>query len=259
MGLWYDKFCDEWSMSWQELDKGKWVSRAKNNDTTSDGSVGDESLIEDYFIRQRDLAMALGGQIFVFTTQDRFITGLGNPHPIENGFSWHFILGTPYIPAASIKGALRSWMKLGGKELQEINFLLGPESDRESRAGAVIIFDAIPLGPVKLSEDVMTPHYNDYYKKKKNSPPADWYSPVPIPFLTVAEGQDFAFLVAPRSKKIEIDIQCLGEWLTSTLKDIGLGAKTSSGYGRFEFNESHSKKIREDYQEVKPKSYCQGG
>ncbi len=248
MGLWYDKFCDEWSLSWQELDKGKWINRAATIDEgkNSDIEVGNSDLIEDYFIRQRDLAMALGGQIFVFKTQDRFITGLGNPHPIENGFSWHFTLGTPYIPASSVKGVLRSWAEtLGGIDSTKINLLFDSESDREHSAGAVIFFDAIPLSPVKLNEDIMTPHYNDYYRKKDNSPPADWYSPIPIPFLTVAEGQRFAFVIAPR-KKIEVDIHDLGDWLICALEDFGLGAKTSSGYGRFEYDELATMKILED-------------
>jgi CRISPR-associated protein Cmr6 len=36
-----------------------------------------------------------------------FVTGMGNPHPVENGFSFLSPYGIPYLPGSSIKGVVR--------------------------------------------------------------------------------------------------------------------------------------------------------
>jgi CRISPR-associated protein Cmr6 len=80
----------------------------------------------------------------------------------------------------------------------------------------------------------MTPHYGPYYQRGEN--PGDWFNPVPIPFLTIAPGQDFLFAVAPRRPKTQeadTDLQLIEDWLESALDLIGAGAKTAVGYGRF--------------------------
>jgi len=57
------------------------------------------------------MVSALGGEFAVFATDWHFVTGMGSSHPAENGFSWHPVLGTPYLPGAGVKGLLRAWME----------------------------------------------------------------------------------------------------------------------------------------------------
>jgi CRISPR-associated protein Cmr6 len=104
--------------------------------------------------------------------------------------------------------------------------------------GRVIFFDAYPTdaGRLKLEPDILNPHYSDYYQKKtdkqgKPIPPADYLSPVPTYFLTVAKGSPFQFVVA--SKNLDLAAKAK-EWLTCALKELGVGGKTAAGYGFME-------------------------
>jgi len=99
----------------------------------------------------------------------------------------------------------------------------------------VVFLESLPLTPVRLEADVMTPHYAPYYKDIKSvKPPADWYDPVPIPFLTVAPGQRFLFAVLPRRLSSQAHVEDARRALAEALANLGVGAKTAVGYGRFE-------------------------
>jgi CRISPR-associated protein Cmr6 len=104
------------------------------------------------------------------------------------------------------------------------------------RQGQVIFFDAYPSQARTLKLDILNPHYGDYYQKKKDRqgnpiPPADYLSPVPTYFLTVAEGSSFQFAVA--SKDSDLAAKAKG-WLTCALTELGIGGKTAAGYGVFQ-------------------------
>lgn len=237
-GLWYDKFCNEWQKTgeWWYLDsnKEKWIRKV-----TDHKACGKVELLNEAVKRYVSCVTACGGRVRIYRTVGRFVTGLGREHPVENGFAWHYLLGTPYLPGSSIKGVLRDWAESWweGREVtnpQElVQTLFGPENG-EKRAGGLIFFDALPVEPVKLQVEVLTPHYGPYYKSsgKGKQPPADWYDPVPIPFLTVAEGQHFIFGIAPRRKN-GADLDLVFSWLDQALSVHGAGAKTASGYGCF--------------------------
>ena len=113
-GLWFDKFCNQWvvqdtlwSMSSRGSDKGgpklKWIN------TLAGKSVGAHGQIEECAFRIVRLVESRDGICAVFTTESRFVTGLGRSHPVENGFAWHSTLGTPYLPGSSVKGMVRAW------------------------------------------------------------------------------------------------------------------------------------------------------
>jgi len=110
--------------------------------------------------------------------------------------------------------------------------------DDSSCTGSVIFLDAIPNQPVRLKMEIMTSHYGPYYHEssKDQEPPADWYSPVPIPFLAVDAEQDFIFGMIDRREKTK-DFQMAEVWLKEALRHIGAGAKTAVGYGRFDYIE----------------------
>jgi len=104
----------------------------------------------------------------------------------------------------------------------------------QEQEGEIIFFDSFSKD-VKIQKDIMTPHYGDYYDKKKKVAPTDTQSPNPIPFLTVVG--EFRFFIASKKESIEkykIGDKSIKEWLKEALTNHGIGAKTAVGYGYFE-------------------------
>ena len=178
--------------------------------------MGDADLLSEYRGRIWQLVVARGGQVWVYKTEERLVTGTGRSHPVENGFVWHPTLGVPYLPGSSIKGLI------GQPDRENV---LGSKT----RVGRVICLDAVPTSPVKLEADLMTPHYSPW---SADNPPGDWRSPTPIPFLTAAPGVEFQLAVFPRAKHDSDDMATVGHWLEEALTEMGAGAKTAVGYGR---------------------------
>ena len=233
-GLWFDKLCDRWRVqdtSWtMTSEKGDDGSNPKLEwiKTLTTGKVGAARQIDESASRLMRLIDRRGGRSAVFTTESRFVTGLGRSHPVENGFAWHPTLGTPYLPGSSVKGLVRAWARLDADPsppCETVRRLLG---DRET-AGGISFLDAVPIAPVQLEADVMTPHYAGW---TEDEPPGDWRSPTPIPFLVTAAGTPFLFGVVPCRADPD-DLCAVMSWLCSALAWTGGGAKTSVGYGRF--------------------------
>lgn len=230
-GLWYDKFCNEWKRDWSGLgEEGKknWIN------TVTKGQIGYAAKLSEVIERRKKLLDSCEGQALNFKTTGPFVTGLGREHPVENGFAWHHTLGTPYLPGSSVKGMVRNWVEQWEDADPEIiKRIFGPRSrkDGDASVGSVIFMDALPVSPVQLKADVMTPHYGPYYSEGKD--PGDWHNPIPIPFLVVDEGQEFLFGIIPRNPRID-DCKIVKKWLLDALGSIGAGAKTAVGYGRFE-------------------------
>ncbi len=159
-----------------------------------------------------------------------FTTGLGNEHPLENGFAFLNPYGLPYLPGSGVKGVLRQaarelargewgdprgweaqkihWLKREGHatiELAIIDVLFGretPDGDGDHVRGALSFWDALPQIPGDtLAVDIMTPHQSHYYQKRQDrksgdsTSPHDSGAPNPISFLTLPPGTGFAFHV----------------------------------------------------------------
>ena len=201
-------------------------------------------------------------QNFSLSLSWRLVIGLGASHPQETSMTLHHIYGIPYIPGSAIKGVTRHWAVLkfadtdrkGNEKLEDaIKRIAGAlesgndlniEVDKitfkdlieifgtQKQQGKVIFFDAYPVGEIKLKIDIMNPHYPKYYSE--GQPPADWQNPVPIKFLTI-ENTKFSFYL---TSKTEDDpnknlLNIAKKMLLEALKDYGIGAKTSLGYGIF--------------------------
>lgn len=163
------------------------------------------------------LTRALDGRFWIFETISSFVTGLGRSHPTENGFAWHHLLGSPYIPGSTLKGMLKAWAQWSGEPAPELAAALDE----------VTLFDGLPVLPIRLRIEVMTPHYSKYYQGK--CAPSDDHQPIPIPFLAVGEGQRFVLAGLGSAAALNVAEQYLGQ----TMEWMGVGAKTSSGLGRF--------------------------
>lgn len=163
-----------------------------------------------------------------------FTTGLGNEHPLENGFAFLNPYGLPYLPGSGIKGVLRQaalelargewdtsdWSQdhrhevhgKQGKRLfdaSDLDVLFGSEAlDGENHLRGVLSFwDVIPqIEGNSLMVEIMTPHQSHYYQQKEtagSTSPHDSGSPNPISFLTVPPKSTFAFHVVCDSARLE--------------------------------------------------------
>ncbi len=268
-GLWYDKFFNIW-----EKTNGKWQLNSKKNNNKDNKKkwvedagkqkIGEVEGIESLVLRMLNLVTDAAGDFKVYRNDSSFVTGLGRAHPVENGFTWHPTLGTPYLPGSSLKGMVRAWAEqwVGIDEEQTLRIFGSRTKDDkpgikdDKQVGSVIFLDALPLGPVKLATEIMTPHYAPYYQGATNQSegngnvlkvvPGDWYSPTPIYYLAVKENQQFLFALLPRPgvKGAEADLVSAMTWLKDALEWSGVGAKTAVGYGRFSSNEGDTQQLQ---------------
>ncbi len=269
-GLWWDKFCDLWVGNYDKLEeqlvqeagggraketragKAEWIvtllhQRQRNGLVAADATtearleLGDPDRLTTARTRLEALWQASGAAMVELELTAPFVTGTGYEHPTENGFLFHHSLGVPYLPGSMLKGLTRSfavqWEDIDGEEIARV-FGPPPASGALS-VGSVVFFDALPTVPVKLTMEVMTPHYQPWYQADRPAarPPADWYDPTPIPFLALAPGARFLFAVGPRrpqNPQDRKDTETARAWLEKALDWLGAGAKTAIGFGRFE-------------------------
>jgi len=252
-GLWFDKFCSLWSDEGWDLGtkKSEWVAQVT-------GNTGVSSLLKEYRDRQTDFIASQGGDYRIYQSIIPVVSGLGRSNPVENGFVWHQTLGTPYFPGSSIKGAVRAWAKQTLSE-EQVNLLFGADADSGNTSlGTVIFLDALPYQQCVVQHDVMTPHYSDWYSAEstqlRDNLPGDWHSPTPIPFLSIAPKQKFMFGFICKNKS---DTEVILRLLEETLFELGLGAKTSSGYGRFRPDDEVNQNLVQAREEKKRKQLAE--
>ncbi len=209
------------------------------------GPCGDAALLTTALQQRQAMAHAMGGQVLYFSNEWRFVSGTGNPHPVENGMQWHPTLGVPYLPAAGVKGLAQAFAAqwLGWADSEQGKADLKRIFGSSTNAGSVEFYDLLPREPVQLLVDVMTPHYGDWYAKGGGitsladaaTIPAPWHNPVPIPFLVV-EKAEFSLMLRGRGKlgATDEDVKCVAALLVEALQIAGAGAKTATGYGRMQ-------------------------
>ncbi len=166
--------------------------------------------------------------------EGRLAIGLGDDGVLETSITLHHTYGVPYLRGSALKGLAAAFARnrIGGmwaKNSPAYKAVFGETDD----AGYVTFHDALYVpgsghNRQALYADIMTVHHKDYYGSG-NKPPADWDEPTPVPFLS-ATGEYLIALSAPENCE---------EWLKAAfgilklaLAEEGIGAKTSSGYGR---------------------------
>lgn len=264
-GLWFERFFNKYDSNWTVGDDAKitWIKGVS-------GLCGDKATLTSHSLAQQQLCDNLEGTSQIFKNNWHFVSCMGNDHPVENGMSWHPTLGTPYLAGAAVKGLLRGWLEqwsgLEGGELKEKLFRWFGSDDKEvkeqqkdSQAGGLIFFDAIPIDQVELTCDIMTPHMGKWYSNggkisKSNysdTLPADWHNPIPIPFLVVKQ-VSLLVSIAPRphAEISQEELQEVMQMLTMALDYLGAGAKTATGYGRFDIDEAANKKLENSQKEA---------
>ena len=256
-GLWFERFFDRFDSNWdiQASSKKAWIDTVKD-------LHGDGTRLTQHAERLQQLARTVHGEYREFKTTSAFVTGMGLSHPVENGMSWHRTLGLPYLAGSGVKGLLRAWvdkwMECNEEERQRIltcwfgqaknsNASKKPESQEAEKsdpcAGELVFFDLLPVAPLSLGCEIMTPHMGDWYEQGASiesaadyaaKAPADWHSPVPVPFLVVQPGARFATLIGARTTAAQPEVERALNALAEALEWLGAGAKTATGYGRMQ-------------------------
>lgn len=230
-GLWLDKY----------------IGKQAREDTTSRRTLVEQvSLIplsasyRQFYERwEKVIQREYGAQVQYGTVQGRMVVGLGDEGVLETSVTLHRTYGVPYIPGSALKGLAAHYANLRAPEgsgwkkgEEQYNVVFG----RMEEEGGVIFFDALYIPPDKapdkgpLHPDIITVHHREYYQDAQKAP-ADWDSPTPIPFLS-ATGTYLIALAAPELPQSEQWIGGVFAILKLALKEMGIGAKTSSGYGR---------------------------
>lgn len=244
MGLWFERFYSAYPDDFSKVDDRARTAWLKDG---ARKQIGDSARLKSKALQLRLLAKSQGGDARVYSSTGQFVSGLGNPHPLENGFHWHPTLGMPYIPGSAVKGLLRGLIETAYAGDDKANILLrwfGSEDKKDTpeRAGQFIFMDALPIEPCDLHTEVMTPHMGQWYAKGQKTPlaadtqPGDWHSPVPIAYL-VARKLKLQFVIMPRSGSGSTELAQLWEALSAALLWMGAGAKTAIGFGQFKLDE----------------------
>jgi len=286
-GLWFERFFQQYYYDENNpQDDKNWTLNEKNQhpddqntestkyawiNTVAGGQCGSNEALKHHALQQLHLGENLQAEYFVAKNTWNFAVGMGNNHPVENGFSWHPSLGVPYLTGAAVKGLLRTWIEQWsdlnpekrhekcqrwfGSEEKDPEYLSKNSDAKAYQTGSVIFFDALPICPVTLSCDIMTPHRGKWYSQgddinaenRIDTLPADWHNPTPIPFLVVQEIY-LHISIAPRPCAEPILKEELLELLNDVqmaLEFLGAGAKTATGYGRFEVNRQHRRLLQQ--------------
>lgn len=218
-GLWLDKFI-------KDQKTGGDSRRALVQETAG---ISQPDFYSSWFDRWKKCLEEYDAKCREAEVVGRMAIGLGEDSVLETSIALHRTLGVPYIPGTALKGVAASF---AGQQLGNdwsAGAVGGAHSvmfgDTDS-AGYVTFFDAMPLpSKSRLFPDVITVHHEEYYQKG-TAAPADWDSPNPVPFLS-ANGKYLLALVGP-----EEWVEAAFDIFAHSLGTFGVGAKTSSGYGR---------------------------
>ena len=241
--LWLDKYC-LFNKNKNRFDLEGQIKLLKNKALAIPSNIVNLQDYENYLQRINSLCEALRMQGYYFPRPYvgkvywRLVVGLGQESIYETSITLHRNYSVPFIPGSAVKGTVYHYAKeyknLSATEIIEI-------FGNQNKKGKVIFFDALAIIEQNanfLVLDVMNVHYKPYYeasevelKKNKEKAPGDWHSPVPIFFLAVEKGTKFRFCVASKSQELAEKAM---ELLKEAVKNIGIGAKTSAGYGYFE-------------------------
>lgn len=241
MGLWFERYFSAYSTDFEvdENARKDWLRDCQRKEH------GNKARLTAKAVQVRQLAQSFGGDARVYRCAGRFVTGTGNAHPLENGFTWHPTLGMPYLPGSAVKGLVRAVVETALDESPEekacvLRLWFGTEEkgDVAEQAGAFIFLDALPVAPCELKAEVLTPHMGKWYEKGQKDPlaadtmPGDWHSPVPVLWLA-ASNLCLQFAVMPRPGIQQACLEDLWQALEYGLQNLGAGAKTAIGYGLF--------------------------
>jgi CRISPR-associated protein Cmr6 len=203
------------------------------------------------------LSKVIAGSRRTFETQERFVSGMGAAHPLENGFCFDYSVGVPCLPGSALKGLCLEVARDEASPSERVTLFGSGDKDEagaeaKASAGDVLFFAAYPESWPKLSIDIINCHQSEYYgsepivlparaqeqqrthaqqiDQRRRVGPIENESPVPVFFLTVARNTKFIFRAGSRSGTAKNAARAL-DLLAIGLTELGIGAKTTLGYG----------------------------
>ncbi|PXF29963.1 hypothetical protein WH50_17745 [Pokkaliibacter plantistimulans] len=235
---------DDWALNKEQKSEAL-------KDVTQLGNTAAE-LSKNLLKRQSTLKGQMPEQVFHLHAKNTspFITGMGNEHPVENGFAFLPPYGVPYLAGSGIKGMLLRAAKYLAFNQRDnwsdaaINVLFGSADMDEAgnpikgQQGALRFWDCFPqVANSQLAVEIMTPHNGDYLQG--DSTPHTSGQPVPIPFLAIPPESAFDFFI--QADLARLDQALKSHWqtmlkaaFTTLFEFVGMGAKTAVGYGQMQ-------------------------
>lgn len=228
-GLWIDRYFD-----------GDDDSQSRSNLVKDASKITIPELYAVFYQRWKNTLAEMGAMIRTAKVKGRMIVGLGNESVLETSVTLHRTYGVPYIPGSAIKGLAASYARRRltnwHTNSDAYKVVFGDTDD----AGYITFFDALYVPETDhnkqpLYPDVITVHHQKYYQDASR-PPADWDDPNPVPFVS-ATGSYLIALAAPELDNRQPWLEAVFDMLKLALLEMGIGAKTSSGYGRLTFED----------------------
>ncbi len=209
-----------------------------------------KSLLEEsrrHVVEVYERARSIFGSSFLIVgrLESRLLVHTRSPTlPLDISLAWDPVLNLPYIPASTVKGVVRSYLTMNNVTVEglSVDDLLG-EAGRLAHVGYIVFFDAYPVGCERtlVEPDVITPHYSEVEGRVDETS----VEPRPIVFPTIAPGTTIYFPVAVNvnlarrlKEKGKVAKLAEGDTVNKVLEyvqralEMGIGAKTSIGYGR---------------------------
>lgn len=245
MGLWLQKYLDRSVDSDDEKANCKLVEEVS--------SISEPAIYARFYESWKETLVNSGALPKKAKVDTRLAINLGSESVLETDIALLHPFGMPYIPGSALKGLAAFYAR---NELDPQTWEKGTEAYRilfgdGDQPGYVTFFDALYIpgtgykGKV-LWADIITPHHSEYYQGKEDAAPADWDDPTPIPFLT-ATGEYLIALAGPQDW-----VKAAFKILEHALLEKGIGAKTSSGYGRMRLEKEKDKeKIQSGEEQIK--------
>lgn len=185
----------------------------------------------------------------------RLLLHLGRANVLENvGLYADRTTGLPLIPGTALKGVVSTWAcwanhfnvadgsfrEFHRESTQRRNFdaeeaklarqILGDDSQTGSEhAGDVIFIGGFPLTPPALGLDIVNPHHESSGQEKTKLTPNAFLCVEPQP-VTIWR---FAYFVRTGTPDHGNILTQTERWIKEALTQLGIGAKTAAGYGRF--------------------------
>lgn len=199
---------------------------------------------------QRQHGTRLG--VIELVNESRLLLHLGRASVLENvGLYCDRTTGLPLIPGTALKGVLSTWACWAEHQNTDLSFreftkdsiqrrsftaedarlaqrILGDDfaSGSES-AGEVVFVGGFPLSPPQLGLDIVNPHHEAGGTPKTRLTPNTFLCVEPRTIWR------FVFFVRPGAADSS-ELLCVTErWIREALAQLGIGAKTAAGYGRF--------------------------
>jgi len=195
--------------------------------------------------------------------ESRLLLHLGRANVLENvGLYCDHTTGLPLIPGTALKGIVSAWAcwaehfnpaghgsfrGFTESSRQRRNFtaeearlacrILGDNSATGSEsAGEVIFVGGFPLTPPKLGLDIVNPHYDEETDRHtRQIRVCDKTRLTPNTFLCLEPGTIWRFVFYVRAGVPDAAdlLKQTSTWIEEALTQLGIGAKTAAGYGRF--------------------------